>query len=107
MSYISKNSLITEAIKRLRPLANFGLIGDTLDGLTWHENESPPTIEEIEETIIIIESEMASNAYKEKRKAEYPSIGDQLDALYHSGAFPEEMAAKIREVKEKYPKLTN
>ena len=42
--------------------------------------------------------------YKEQRVAEYPSIGDQLDALFHAGVFPEEMAAQIQAVKDKYPK---
>jgi len=44
------------------------------------------------------------NAYKSKRVIEYPSIGDQLDALYHAGVFPDEMAARIEAVKTKYPK---
>lgn len=43
-------------------------------------------------------------SYTAVRSAMYPSIGDQLDSLYHAGVFPEEMASKIREVKEKYPK---
>jgi len=42
--------------------------------------------------------------YGERRKSEYPDIGDQLDALYHAGAFPEDMATKIKAVKDKYPK---
>ena len=42
--------------------------------------------------------------YTEKRKYEYPSIGDQLDALFHAGVFPADMAAKIQAVKSKYPK---
>ena len=42
--------------------------------------------------------------YAQKRKSEYPAIGDQLDALYHAGAFPVEMAQKIKDIKEKYPK---
>ncbi len=42
--------------------------------------------------------------YKELRGAAYPDLGDQLDALYHAGAFPESMAAEIQAVKEKYPK---
>ena len=42
--------------------------------------------------------------YAEKRKSEYPTIGDQLDALYHAGVFPAEMDAILRAVKEKYPK---
>jgi len=43
-------------------------------------------------------------SYKEKRAAAYPSIGDQLDALFHAGVFPAEMAAKLQAVKDKYPK---
>mgnify|MGYP005993783961 FL=1 len=42
--------------------------------------------------------------YQENRVAEYPPIGDQLDALYHAGAFPDEMAATIKAIKDKYPK---
>lgn len=52
---------------------------------------------------IRIEEEKAIE-YKKKRLAEYPSIGDQLDALFHAGVFPEDMAAKIQAIKEKYPK---
>jgi hypothetical protein len=42
--------------------------------------------------------------YAEKRKTEYPAIGDQLDALYHAGVFPVDMAARIKAIKDKYPK---
>ena len=44
------------------------------------------------------------NAYKHQRVREYPPIGDQLDALFHAGVFPDDMAAKIQAVKNKYPK---
>jgi hypothetical protein len=52
------------------------------------------------------DAQAAFNAltYAEKRKSEYPAIGDQLDALYHAGVFPAEMAALLRAVKDKYPK---
>lgn len=43
-------------------------------------------------------------AYKAQRAAAYPSIGDQLDALFHAGVFPAEMAATLQAVKDKYPK---
>ena len=39
-----------------------------------------------------------------ERKSRYPSIGDQLDALFHAGVFPADMAAKIQAVKDSYPK---
>ena len=42
--------------------------------------------------------------YAINRKTEYPSIGDQLDALFHAGVFPTEMQQKIQAVKDKYPK---
>jgi len=44
------------------------------------------------------------NAYKQQRLTEYPAIGDQLDALFHAGVFPADMAAAIQAVKDKYPK---
>jgi len=44
------------------------------------------------------------DAYKFSRASEYPAIGDQLDALFHAGAFPDDMAAQIQAVKDKYPK---
>jgi hypothetical protein len=52
----------------------------------------------------IVEAYIASHAYKQQRAAEYPSIGDQLDALFHAGVFPEAMAAEIQAIKDKYPK---
>ena len=42
--------------------------------------------------------------YAALRADEYPPIGDQLDALFKAGVFPEDMALLIAEVKEKYPK---
>jgi hypothetical protein len=44
------------------------------------------------------------NAYKAKRVAEYPSIGDQLDALWKGGDAAAEMLATVQSVKAKYPK---
>ena len=42
--------------------------------------------------------------YYAKRRAEYPSIGDQLDAFWKGGEAEVEMFAKIQAVKDKYPK---
>lgn len=44
------------------------------------------------------------NEYKDKRQFEYPNIGDQLDDLFHAGAFSTEMTAQIQAVKDKHPK---
>ena len=48
--------------------------------------------------------DLENDSYRSKRKEEYPDIGDQLDDLYKKGAFSDEMAAKIKTVKDKYPK---
>lgn len=45
-----------------------------------------------------------NKSYQDRRLSEYPSIGDQLDALFHAGVFPADMAARIQAVKDKYPK---
>jgi len=49
------------------------------------------------------EDYIASIAYKEKRKEEYPKIADQLDKIYHDGidAWKADM---IKPIKDKYPK---
>ena len=44
------------------------------------------------------------DTYKYNRVAEYPSIGDQLDALWKGGDAATEMLAKVQAVKTKYPK---
>ena len=44
----------------------------------------------------------AANDYKVKRAAEYPSIEDQLDEIYHNGI--DAWKATIKVVKDKYPK---
>ena len=46
--------------------------------------------------------ELSKLNYKWKRAAEYPSVVDQLDLIYHSGI--DAWKAKIKETKDKYPK---
>jgi hypothetical protein len=51
---------------------------------------------------IAVQSYIDANAYKGKRAADYPSIPDQLDLLYHGGM--DAWKAAIQAVKDKYPK---
>lgn len=50
----------------------------------------------------VLQVEYDAQAYTRNRV--YPPIGDQLDALYHGGVFPSDMAAKIKKVKDDNPK---
>jgi len=52
----------------------------------------------------LIEQKKQAINYSVDRKREYPPIGDQLDALFHAGVFPQEMADKIQAVKDAHPK---
>jgi hypothetical protein len=97
--------MITQAIINLRPGARFILVGDDYSGLEWLDTvQSKPTLEEVTAEIANIQASILNNQYKINRAAEYPSIGDQLDALFHAGVFPADMAARIQAVKDQYPK---
>ena len=47
-------------------------------------------------------TELDKLKYKSQRAAEYPSVVDQLDLIYHSGV--DAWKTKIKETKDKYPK---
>tara|TARA_R100001082_G_scaffold65650_1_gene37003 strand:+ start:639 stop:884 length:246 start_codon:yes stop_codon:yes gene_type:complete len=49
-------------------------------------------------------TDAAAKLYIHQRRKSYPDIGDQLDDLYKKGAFSDDMAAKIKKVKEDNPK---
>jgi len=51
-----------------------------------------------------VEAYVQAHSYIAKRQAEYPPIGDQLDALWKGGEAAAEMLAKVQAVKSKYPK---
>ena len=46
--------------------------------------------------------DLENDSYKSKRRAEYPSIADQLDDIYHNGI--DGWKATIKAVKDKYTK---
>ena len=58
----------------------------------------------VDDEVARMEAERLATEYQRQRALEYPPVGDQLDALFHAGVFPSEMAAKLQAVKDKYPK---
>ena len=97
--------MIDKALFNLRPGAVWSMSGDEYEGILWlDKTQTIPSREEIEAEVIRLQSEYDSQLYARQRAPEYPSIGDQLDALFHAGVFPPEMAAKIQAVKDKFPK---
>ena len=75
--------------------------------ITWHKPETAPvTAEQIKQEQQRLQQAYDWNEYQRNRAREYPTIQEQLDALYHAGVFPAEMAARIRAVKAKYPRYS-
>lgn len=46
----------------------------------------------------------AELTYADRRRAEYPPIGDQLDAIWKGGAAMDDMRATVMAIKARYPK---
>ena len=95
-----------QAIQSLVPGADVSVAVHD-DSVTWINYENPPITDEQ----ILAEQQRLQmiddwHEYRRNRAAEYPTVQEQLDALYHAGVFPPEMAARIRAVKEKYPAPT-
>ena len=87
------------AIDSLKPKAEWVLRGDTLEWLDAVQTE--PTTAELDAEVIRLQ---AIEDYQAPRRAEYPSIGDQLDMIYHNGDGGATFQAAIKAVKDKYPK---
>jgi hypothetical protein len=102
------------AIHRLYPNARVGLDfqvkkdGGALAIAEWLLPTPAPTAEELASAMAEYRAEQQNQAYREAREAEYPSLGDQLDALYKArhGDTGELAAidARIAEVKGRHPK---
>ena len=97
---------VFHAIQSLVPGAEIsvGLYDQTV---TWHKPKTAPvTTEQIQAEQQRLQQAYDWDEYQRNRAREYPSVEEQLDALYHAGVFPAEMAAKIRAVKTKYPRYS-
>ena len=90
-----------DAILSLEPNAEVTIIQDKIVG--WHNEEiTQPTDAEITAEQTRLQTEYDNNAYQRNRAAEYPSIPDQLDEIYHNGI--DSWKAIIKTTKDKYPK---
>ena len=97
--------LIATAIQALDPNASVSVANEDINSIRWHDgNPNNLTKHQIlakrDELII----EYKTQDYARNRAPLYPAIGDQLDALYHAGVFPTDMAAKLKKVKDDNPK---
>jgi hypothetical protein len=76
---------------------------DDINKITWHDgNPTAITNEQILAKQAELKADYDAKEYQRKRKAEYPSIADQLDDIYHNGI--DGWKASIKVTKDKYPK---
>lgn len=89
---------IPQALQILRPKAEWVMRGHTYDCLEWLDKiQTKPSKEEVDEAI-------AAYSYQELRRPLYPTLADQLDAIWKGAGAFEEMQSKIMAIKAKYPK---
>jgi hypothetical protein len=74
----------------------------------WHAAARQPTRDELRQALAKVKHDEIAKNYASLRRAEYPSVGNQLDAAYKArqgnDAEQIEIDALISKVKEKYPK---
>ncbi len=72
--------------------------------LIVHDGGSKPTESDCTTGLAAMQAawDLEYDSYKSKRRAEYPSLEDQLDDIYHNGI--DAWKAAIKTIKDKYPK---
>ncbi len=72
--------------------------------LIVHDGGSKPTEADCTNGLKALQDawDLENDSYKSKRRAEYPSVADQLDDIYHNGI--DGWKATIKAVKDKYSK---
>lgn len=91
---------IASAIKAIDENAVFTMVGENIDAIEW--TTTPVAKADIEAKLAELSTAYDNLAYARNRKAEYPSIEEQLDKIYNDGI--DAWKADIKTIKDKYPK---
>lgn len=93
--------LLTKAVDNLGFKKSFSITDGEYE--VYGETDFPAE-DDVELEFNKLISEIDSTKYREERRDKYPSIGDQLDMIYHAGLGGDEFQAAIKAVKDAYPK---
>tara|TARA_R100000781_G_scaffold1530_1_gene2554 strand:- start:38 stop:328 length:291 start_codon:yes stop_codon:yes gene_type:complete len=93
---------IIKAIQAINPDAKVSVNAEDYDQITWYDGTAVISKADIQAKQAELKADYDSKEYQRKRKAEYPSIEDQLDDIYHNGISG--WSATIKSTKDKYPK---
>ena len=76
---------ITNAILALAPNAEVSGNAEDVNQITWHDgNPNSITVAQIQTKQAELQTAHDAKAYARARASAYPSIGDQLDMLWHA-----------------------
>ena len=97
------------AVRKINPNAELSVIDNDVNQITWHNGTTPIPVADIEAKMVELQADYDAKQYQRDRV--YPSIGDQLDMLWHSIDNDAELKSKyfdfhqaILAVKSKNPK---
>jgi len=76
------NDNIIKAILKINPNAQCSISDGDINSIEWNEGTTPIPKADIEAKMVEVQAEYDANQYQRDRV--YPSIGDQLDMLWHS-----------------------
>jgi len=101
--------MILEAILKINPNAEVTVDGNDINSITWDNGTTPIPKADIEAKMVEVQAEYDAKQYQRDRV--YPSIGDQLDMLWHTMDKDNELQHKfydfyqtIKKVKVAHPK---
>jgi copper chaperone CopZ len=100
---------IIKAIKKINPNAEVTVNADDINQITWLNGTTPIPKADIEAKMVEVQADYDAKQYQRDRV--YPSIGDQLDMLWHTMDKDNELQHKfydfyqtIKKVKVAHPK---
>jgi len=74
--------MINKAILKINSSAEFTINADDINQITWLNGTTPIPKADIEAKMVEVQADYDAKQYQRDRV--YPSIGDQLDMLWHS-----------------------
>ena len=98
-----ENSII-KSILKINPNAQVSVSGNDVKQIDWHDGTTPIAEADILAKEKELQAEYDANKYQRDRAEAYPSIGDQLDMIYHAGQGGDAFQKAIKAIKDKYPK---
>ena len=74
--------MIEKAIFKINPNAEYRMVGNNINNIQWLNDTTPIPKADIKAKMIEVQADYDAKQYQRDRV--YPSIGDQLDMLWHS-----------------------